>query len=143
MCCLGNTLALIFGGQSCFENEHRLVFTNLNGVRICRVDRELTFGFFHPLCVEDFVSPFVDDLYDRMLEIDVVFKMAGGFAAIVIVKIKSERPARKLAILIFGDVGKTLIAFKGDLTASFIKSGEAISVGTLLFVAAVDWVRVS
>ena len=107
------------------------------------VDRELTLGIFHPLCVENFLSSFVDDLHDRVLEIDIVFKMTGGFAAIVIVKIESERPARKLAILIFGDVGKTLIAFKGDLTGFFIKSGEAISVGTLLFVAAVDWVRVS
>ena len=111
MYCLGNTLALIFGGQSCFENEHRLVFTNLNSVRICRVDRELTFGFFNPLCVEDFVSPFVDDLYDWVLEIDIVFKMTGGFAAIVIVKIESERPAR-IDDFLFGDFLPGVAFFK-------------------------------
>lgn len=106
------------------------------------VDRELTFGIFHPLSVENFLSSFVDDLHDRVFEVDLVFKMASGFAAIVIVKIERERPARKLGVLIFSDVGETLIALEGNLTGSFVKPGEAISISTLFLVAAVNWVRV-
>ena len=107
------------------------------------VDREFPLGIFHPLCVENFLSSFVDDLHDRVLKVDLVFKMTGGFAAIVIVKIESERPARKLGILIFSDVGETLIALEGNLIGSFVKPGEAISISTLFLVAAVNWISVS
>lgn len=68
--------------------------------------------------------------------------MACGFAAIVVAGVEGERPAGELGVLVFSDVGEALEALEGDLTGFFVKVGETIAVGALLFVFAVGGVGV-
>ena len=78
-----------------------------------------------------------------MLEVNVVFKVTSGFAAIIVIEVKGKRPACKLGVLVLGDVGEAFVALEDDLAGFLVETGESVSVSTLLLVLAVRWVCVS